>query len=591
MATSEVWPEDSVFSQDYTQTSVVIVGAGIGGVCIAIDLIRQNKCRDFVILEKSAGVGGTWHDNTYPGCAVDLQAIVYSYSFAPNSHWSRDFPGQKEILAYLTKVAQEYKLYDHIRFASTVEAASWDDSTKQWKTQVRSAPGLGAVSEYTLSSVFFVSAVGQLSQPLYPNISGADTYKGKTMHSARWDWTYDLKDKRIAVIGSGEFGRAYGTRDYADGLIGCSAVQIIPEVAKVAQQVTVFQRSPHWICPRGDYEIPHMRKLMYRYFPFWQRHCRRRFIDSNETEYISNNFADRTENAELRNIAVNVMREQLPDQPDLWEKLTPKFPVGCKRVVVSDSYFPTLARANVNLEPRPIHSMTAHGINVVDSDGQPEATAEFDLIVYATGFRANDFLHPIKVFGHGGRSLEDLWRENGAEAYLGIGINDMPNLALVLGPNTGLLHNSFILIIEAQSRYINGLIEPVLDAKKSGGSLSLRPRPEKMEDYNEQLQRRLKAFAASDSRCTNWYKNSTGKVTNLWPGTVLEYQRAMENVDYNDYIAEGSRTDIVKERSKHNVGRVYEQGGIFGIVASVGLTAIVLGAGYQMWTLLPAQRP
>jgi cation diffusion facilitator CzcD-associated flavoprotein CzcO len=245
-------PEDAVHSQDYTKTSVVIVGAGIGGMCNAIDKIRQNKCRDFVILERSTGVGGTWHDKTYPGCAVDLQAIVYSYSFAPNGHWSRDFPGQKEILAYLTKVAQDYGLYDHIRFASTVEAASWDNSTEEWKTKIRLAPGAGAVSEYTLSSAFFVSAAGQLSQPLYPNISGADKYQGKTMHSARWDWTYDLKDKRIAVIGSGEFGKAYDMRGYANDITGCSAVQIIPEVAEVARQVTVFQRSPHWICPRGD---------------------------------------------------------------------------------------------------------------------------------------------------------------------------------------------------------------------------------------------------------------------------------------------------------------------------------------------------
>ena len=578
MPDQEVWPEDAVFSQDYTKTSVVIVGAGIGGMCIAIDMIRQNKCQDFVILEKSGGVGGTWHDNTYPGCAVDLQSIVYSYSFAPNSHWSRDFPGQKEILAYLTKVAQEYKLYDHIRFASTVEETRWDDKSQQWKTKVKVAPGTEAISEYTLSSAFFVSAVGQLSQPLYPNISGADKFQGKSMHSARWDWTYDLKDKKIAVIGS-----------------GCSAVQIIPEVAKVAKQVTVFQRSPHWICPRGDYEIPEVRKLLYRYFPFWQRHWRRRFIDGNETEYISNNFTKRDENADLTKVALDMMHEQLPNRQDLWEKLTPKFPLGCKRVVVSDFYFPALARSNVKLEARPIHNMTEHGINIVNAEGKPEATAEFDLIVYATGFRAQDFLHPMKVYGRNGRSLEDVWRKNGAEAYLGIGINDMPNLGLVLGPNTGLLHNSFILMIEAQSRYINGLIKPVLEAKKSGGSLSLRPQPKKLEEYNEQLQMRLKDFAANDSRCTNWYKAGTGRITNLWPGTVLEYQHVMEKVDYSDYIAEGSCTNIVKDRSSQHVGRVQEEGGFLEKVSSGSLamvsTGAFLAAGFLMRTLLAAQFP
>ncbi|PQE04429.1 flavin-binding monooxygenase protein [Rutstroemia sp. NJR-2017a BVV2] len=576
MTFEKSWPELSMSSeQPFTNTSVVIVGAGIGGMCAAIDMIKRNNSRDFVILEQSSGVGGTWHANTYPGCAVDLQSIVYSYSFAPNSNWSRDFPGQKEILSYLTRVAQEYGLYEHIRFCSTVESATWDDKLKKWNTNVRVANGskdAEATSNYTISSDFFVSAVGQLSQPKWPKIDGLDSFKGKTMHSAQWDWTYDLKDKRIAVVGS-----------------GCSAVQIVPELAKVAKKVTVFQRTPHWILPRGDYEIPSLRKTLYRYFPFWQRHWRRRYMDLNEKEYVSNNFVEHEENRKLKEMALDMMHEQLPHKPEMWEKLTPKYPVGCKRVVVSDFFFPTLNRPNVELEARHIHSINDHTIRVVGDGGQAEdADSHYDLIVFATGFRANDFLYPMKIYGWNGQALHEMWKD-GARAYKGTSAEEMPNLGIILGPNTGLLHNSFITIIEAQSRYINGLIKPVLEARKQGGSLSLTPRSEKTEEYNANLQHLLKNFAANDSRCTNWYKTESGLITNLWPGMVLDYQKLMEQVDYEDYEAEGSFKSIVQKRRSYKVGRVVEEGGVLEKLSLANFVALgtsaVLG-GFLMRRLI-----
>ncbi|OBT39049.1 hypothetical protein VE00_10878 [Pseudogymnoascus sp. WSF 3629] len=567
MAFEKSWPEFSLSSgQQFTNTSVVIVGAGIGGMCVAIDLIKRNNCRDFVILEQSAGVGGTWHANTYPGCAVDLQSIVYSYSFAPNSHWSRDFPGQKEILSYLTRVAQEYRLYEHVRFCSTAESATWDDELKKWNTSVTVAKGskdAQATSNYTISSDFFVSAVGQLSQPQWPKIEGLDSFTGKTMHSAAWDWTYDLKDRRIAVVGS---------------------VQIVPELAKVAKKVTVFQRTPHWILPRGDYEISNLRKTLYRYFPFWQRFWRRRYVDLNETEYVSNNFTEHEENKNLKQAALEMMHEQLPDQPELWEKLTPNYPVGCKRVVVSDFFFPSLNLPNVELEARPIHSINDHAVRLVGTAGQAEdADSHYDLIVFATGFRATDFLHPIKIFGRNGRALHEMWKD-GARAYQGTCADDMPNFGIVLGPNTGLLHNSFILMIEAQSRYINGLIKPVLEARKQGGALSLTPRPEKTEEYNAKLQHRLKGFAVNDSQCTNWYKTESGLITNLWPGMVLEFQKLMEQVNYSDYESEGSSKNIVQKRPLHKVGRVVEEGGVLEKLSLANV--VVLGTGAIVGALL-----
>ena len=341
-------------------------------------------------------------------------------------------------------------------------------------------------------------------------------------------------------------------------------MQIVPELAKVARKVTVFQRTPHWILPRGDYEISNWRKTLYRYWPFWQRYWRRRYVDANETEYISNNFAGHEENRKLQQAALDMMREQLPDQPALWDQLTPRYPVGGKRVVVSDFFFPALARPNVQLETRPIQRVDGHTVWAGDDetthDAADAADTQYDLLVCATGFRATDFLHPLRIVGRQGRVLGDVWKD-GARAYRGTSAEDMPNFAMVLGPNTGLLHNSFILMIEAQSRYINGLIRPVLEARRRGGTLSLTPRREPTDTYNAALQHRLQDFAVNNAQCTNWYKTGSGRVTNLWPGTVLEFQQLMENVDCRDFEAAGSLKHMVQDQPSYKVGRVVEEGG------------------------------
>lgn len=325
--------------------------------------------------------------------------------------------------------------------------------------------------------------------------------------------------------------------------------------------MTVFQRTPHWILPRGDHEISNFTKTLYRWLPLWQRYRRRQCVDLNETEYISNNFADHDENIKLKHMALDMMHQQLPNQPNLWQKLTPNYPLGCKRVVISDYFFPALNRPNVELEARHIHSVDESTVRLVGNSNQEVAVdSHYDLIVLATGFRATEFLHPLKVVGRNGLALHELWK-HGAQAFQGVCADDMPNFGMVMGPNTGLLHNSFILMIEAQSRYINGLIKPVLEARKQGGVLSLTPRPEKTREYNLRLQHRLKNFAVSKAECKNWYKTETGLITNLWPGTVLEFQKVMEQVDYKDYEAEGSSKCIVSSRHLYRVGRVIEEGG------------------------------
>ena len=257
-------------------------------------------------------------------------------------------------------------------------------------------------------------------------------------------------------------------------------------------------------------------------------------MDLNETEYISNNLAKHEENKKLKQAALDMTHEHLPNEPKLWKKLTANYPVGCKRVVFSDFFFLALNLPNVELEVRPIHSINGHTVRLVGTAGQAEdADFHYDLIILATSFRATDFLHTMKIFGQNGPALHEMWKD-GARAYQGTCADDMPNFGIILGPNTGLLHNSLILMIEAQSRYINGLIKPVLEARKQGGALSLTPRLKKTEEYNAKLQHRLKDFAVNNSQCTNWYKNESRLITNLWPGMVLEFQKPMEQVNYRD---------------------------------------------------------
>ncbi|KAK0931594.1 hypothetical protein LTR29_016319 [Friedmanniomyces endolithicus] len=566
MAGDLPWPEVPIGNKNHANAAVVIIGAGIAGMCTAIDLIKRNNCRNFIVLEKSAGLGGTWHDNKYPGCCCDVLSTLYSYSFAQNSDWTREYPGQEEILAYLIRVAQEYKLYPHIRFNTTVEEARWDDELKKWRTKVTTPKGSKEAEfspEYEIKSDFLVSAVGQLNQPAWPKIQGLDEFSGKKMHSARWDWSYDLADKKIALIGN-----------------GCTAVQILPEIAKVAKQVTVFQRTPNWVVPRLDQPVsPFMRNVL-RYVPPIRWRKRAGQMDFREWSYQAIVDSKSAPATMFRDMAIDMMHKQLPDQPEMWEKLTPNYSLGCKRIIISDDYFPALDLPNVDLETRPIHSINDHSVKVTATNGEPEdAGSTYDLLVCATGFQTLEFLHPINLYGKNGRSLRDVWK-TGARSFNGTCVEDMPNFGILYGPNTNLGHNSIILMIESQSRYINGLIKPVLEARRRGEGLSLAPRVERVEAYNEEVQRVLKESSFNDPSCNSWYKNEAGLITNNWSGTVVEYQQMLSKVDYEDYDTEGSGAAIVREKRSHTVGRVVEESQVSDttfVVMGLLSTAAVVG--------------
>lgn len=305
-------------------------------------------------------------------------------------------------------------------------------------------------------------------------------------------------------------------------------------------------------------------------------------MDYRESQHPAVTDKDSAAAKEIRRLCLLQMRAALPDRQDLWEILTPKYEPGAKRVIISDDYYPALGKANVSLETRPIHGISRHTISVKDQDGQiKDVASKFDLIVCATGFKTVDFLHPIKIVGRNGRQIGDVWKD-GAQALYGIVAEDMPNFAMLYGPNTNLGHNSIILMLEAQSRYINGLISPVLQARSQGKALALRPKPERMSEYNENVQKILRASTFNDPNCTSWYRNAAGRITNNWCGTVVEYQEMTSRVDFNEYDVDGEAR-IVRSKPQKKLGRVVEETQVSNVTLALGLlSAAAVGAGWLL---------
>ncbi|CAH0027176.1 unnamed protein product [Clonostachys rhizophaga] len=534
--------QDPEQHREFTKSSVVIVGGGFSGMCMAIKLLEAG-IRDFIILEKSTGFGGTWKDNAYPGCCCDVLSTLYSYSFEQNPNWSRRYPAQGEILDYVREVATKYKLYSFVRFGSEVTEATWDKASKEWNVSVRmlSSKEAEACDSYTIQTNFFISGVGQLNQPYWPQIPGQECFHGKIMHAARWDWSYDLTGKRIAIIGN-----------------GAAAVQIAPEVAKVASQLTIFQRTPKWVIPRLDDEVQEWKRGLLRNVPFLLPKIRALIMDRNEGTYESLIRRGSAESAELTKESIAFLHSELPDRPDLWEILTPNYAPGCKRILITDDYYKTLRLPHVALETRDIGTITEEGIHV----GPPKTEGEslgFDLIVFATGFQTQQFLHGIDVRGVDGRPLGDIW-EKGASALYGITVESLPNFGILYGPNTNLGHNSIILMIEAQARYLLTIVKEVLKFAQRGQGLVITPRLGRLREWNAQLQKDLDKTTFADPLCSSWYKNKDGHITNNWGGTVVEYQKLLSKVDWSDFeLEQDDRDPSSLPSGAVTIGRVVEE--------------------------------
>lgn len=488
-------------------------------------------------------------------------------SFEAND-WSREFADQEEIYAYLLRIAEKWGLFKHIRFNTVVEESRWNEATNKWesKVAVQGAKDAERGDSYTISSDFLVSAVGQLNSPSFPNIPGLDSFGGKLIHSARWDWSYSLENKRVAIIGN-----------------GATAAQIIPEVAKVAKSVTVFQRTPNWVVPRDDAPIPQWRRNVYKNVPLVRKRHRAELMSFRENVlYDAIVTSDAAGKAMFREASLDLMTRQLPNKPELIPRLTPSYEPGCKRIIISDDLFAAYDKPHVSLETDRIESITEKGIQTQAGE------FEFDMIVCATGFRTVEFMYPIKVYGLGGRSIEDIWR-TGCRAYLGVTVESLPNFGMLYGPNTNLGHNSIILMIEAQSRYITSLVGKICDAKTSGRSLVVSPSREAVEEFNTGLQQDLSKSTYADTGCDSWYKDANGLITNNWSGTVVDYQKRLEAIDWSAYRVEGTYAEEIERSSSSWIGRIREETiiGRFGL-STLSVSALGLGLflAHRTWRLL-----
>ncbi|WP_051310202.1 flavin-containing monooxygenase [Thermocrispum agreste] len=480
------------------RATVVIVGTGFSGLGMAIQLRKAGR-DDFVILEKADDIGGTWRDNTYPGCACDVQSHMYSFSFEQNPDWSRWFSGQQEIWAYLKRLADKYDLWRFIRFGREMVSARWDADEGLWSVQ--------DTAGRTYRGRFLVSGVGALHIPNIPRLPGIEHFQGTAFHSANWDHDYDLRGKRVAVIGT-----------------GASAVQFVPEIASLVGKLTVFQRTPPWVLPKPDRPVPQWMRTMFRTVPGVQRLVRAGLYWMLEARAVGFNG-----HPWLLKLASKIGERHIAKavkDPQLRAKLTPDYVMGCKRVLMSNDYYPALARDNVEVVDSGIAEVRAHSI--VDGAGVEH---DADAIVYGTGFHVTDAFDHLSIVGEDGRDLAKQWATHGMQTHRGICVEGFPNLFFLLGPNTGLGHNSVVFMIEAQIRYVLDAIRLV----ESNGALALRVRPEAQEAFQRDIQRRLAKGVWSTGGCTSYYLDAQGVNRTIWPGFTWRYYLQTRSVDPSEF--------------------------------------------------------
>lgn len=475
----------------------LIIGAGFAGLCAAIKLKAKGE-NNFLILERNASLGGTWYNNHYPGAACDVESHLYSYSFEPNPNWSRQFSPQAEILNYMEHCADKYALRPHIRYNTEVKSAVFDETTGTWSVTATSGEQWKAQS--------IISCTGGLSQPMYPDIKGIDTFKGPLFHTARWDNTVDLKGKTVAVIGT-----------------GASAIQVVPAIAPVVGQLHLYQRTPPWILPKADGEISALRRWLYNHVPFTRALHRRRLYWQHEGMALG--FVKYPAILKLAShMALRFLKRSVPDE-QLRAKLTPNYVMGCKRVLISNDYYPALVRKNVEVVTEPIQQINATG--VLTANGTQRNA---DIIIIATGFQAAEEVSRFSVKGRNGLDLNEAWRD-GAEAYLGTTVAGFPNMFLVVGPNTGLGHSSMILMIEAQVH----LIMESLKAMKQKKAKFIDLKPEVQRQFNQQIQHQLAKTVWQTGGCHSWYQMKNGKNVTLWPGYTFTFMQRTKKFEAEKY--------------------------------------------------------
>jgi cation diffusion facilitator CzcD-associated flavoprotein CzcO len=474
---------------------IAIIGTGFAGLGMAIRL-KQEGIDDFVVLEKADDVGGTWRENTYPGVQCDVPSHLYSFSFAPNPGWSRTFPLGDEIWDYLRDCAQRYGVMPHIRFGQEVQSADWDEERQRWRIET---------ADDTLTAQVLVAGTGPLHEPSIPDLPGLERFQGKAFHSAEWDHDHDLTGERVAVVGT-----------------GASAIQFVPRIQPKVSRMHVFQRTPPWIMPHPDRAITPLEQRVYRTLPTAQLAMRAGIYWARETFVLG--FMNKRLAKAPERVALKHLRDQVPD-PELRRELTPDYTLGCKRVLISNDYFPSLMQPNVDL--------VTDGISEVRESSVVTAAGEeldVDTIIYGTGFRVTDPPSAHLVRGRDGSTLAETW-QGSMEAHLGTTIAGFPNLFFLVGPNTGLGHNSIVFMIESQLNYVLDALR-TMDARGAG---AIDVRPEAQARFNAAIQKRLRNTVWNSGGCASWYLDHTGRNTTLWPGFTWPFRRLLRNFDAEHY--------------------------------------------------------
>ncbi|MEV8568223.1 NAD(P)/FAD-dependent oxidoreductase [Streptomyces sp. NPDC051322] len=481
----------------YEHVRAAVIGSGFGGLGAAVRL-RREGITDFVVLERAASVGGTWRDNSYPGCACDVPSHLYSFSFAPNPDWPRTFSGQPHIRAYLENVADTFGLRPHIRLGHEVLTMRWDADELRWEIET---------SQGTLTADVVVSATGPLSDPKIPEIPGLAGFDGKVFHSAQWDHDYELRGKRVAMIGT-----------------GASAIQIVPAIQPEVGRLTLFQRTPPWVMPRMDRAISGAERWLHDKVPVTAA-ARRRLLWGIRELQVGAFTKHPNELGLIESIGRSNIRRSIKD-PALRAKLTPSYRIGCKRILLSSTYYPALARPNVDVVASGLKEV--RGNTLVASDG---TETEADVIIFGTGFHVTDMPIAERVVGAQGVTLAEAWKD-GMESLRGATAAGFPNWMTIIGPNTGLGNSSMILMIESQLSYLADYLRQL---NVLGGRAALDPRPAAVSAWNERVQQRMKRTVWNTGGCTSWYLDANGRNTTIWPGTTTEFRRATREVDLGEY--------------------------------------------------------
>ena len=479
----------------------LIIGAGFAGLAAAIKLQEAGE-RDFVVIEKDSDVGGTWHVNTYPGAECDVPSQLYSYSFALNPDWSKVYSPQQEIWEYTKRVAEGAGVLDRFVFDTAVLDAQWDDTAQRWRVSTTDG-------EYAARTV--ISGSGGLSEPRLPEIEGIDTFQGEIFHSARWNHDVDLAGKRVAVIGT-----------------GASAIQLVPELQKTLQSsgghLDVYQRTPNWVIPRNERRFTRAEKLLFRHVPGAQRVARAAVYTQLESRAPAFTrfpaLLKVVENQCKKNIAKAIK------DPELVTKVTPTYRAGCKRILISNAWYPALAADNVDLVTDPIAKITGDAVVTADGTERP-----IDVLVVATGFYVTEPPIAQHITGRDGRTLAEVWDEHGMAAYKGTTINGFPNLFQIVGPNTALGHSSMIFIIESQVRYI---VDAARTMRREGLG-AVEPTAAAQAEWTATIRERMKPTVWTTGGCASWYLDKFGNNTTLWPGQTFAFRGHLSRFDLDKY--------------------------------------------------------